>query len=69
MDGKVSRIVPTLASGAGVVTSRGDVHHVVTEHGRVDLFAMGSTSGRGRSSRSPIRTFAKSWSSARTSCG
>jgi len=41
MDGKVSRIVPTLASGAGVVTSRGDVHHVVTEHGRVDLFAMG----------------------------
>jgi 4-hydroxybutyrate CoA-transferase len=41
MDGKVSRIVPTLTSGAGVVTSRGDVHHVVTEHGHVDLFGMG----------------------------
>jgi 4-hydroxybutyrate CoA-transferase len=41
MDGKVSRIVPTLSAGAGVVTSRGDVHHVVTEHGRVDLFGMG----------------------------
>lgn len=29
----VSRIVPTLKEGAGVVTSRGDVHYVVTEHG------------------------------------
>ena len=37
----MSRIVPTLSSGAGVVTSRGDVHHVVTEHGRVNLFGMG----------------------------
>ncbi len=36
-EGKVSRIVPVLAEGAGVVTSRGDVHHVVTEWGRVDL--------------------------------
>lgn len=35
--GTVSRIVGTLAPGAGVVTSRGDVHHVVTEWGRVDL--------------------------------
>lgn len=32
-DGSVSRIVPTLKPGAGVVTSRGDVHYVVTEHG------------------------------------
>jgi acyl-CoA hydrolase len=32
-DGKVSRIVPTLSEGAGVVTSRGDVHYVVTEYG------------------------------------
>ncbi len=40
-DGTVSRIVPTLSAGAGVVTSRGDVHHVVTEHGRVNLFGMG----------------------------
>ena len=32
-EGTVSRIVPHLAPGAGVVTSRGDVHYVVTEHG------------------------------------
>ena len=31
--GKVSRIVPVLDPGAGVVTSRADVHYVVTEHG------------------------------------
>jgi len=31
--GAVSRIVPVLEPGAGVVTSRGDVHYVVTEHG------------------------------------
>jgi 4-hydroxybutyrate CoA-transferase len=31
--GKISRIVPTLSPGAGVVTSRGLVHYVVTEHG------------------------------------
>jgi acyl-CoA hydrolase/GNAT superfamily N-acetyltransferase len=36
-DGKVSRIVPTLTPGAGVVTSRGDVHYVVTEFGTADL--------------------------------
>ena len=33
MHGDVSRIVPMLEPGAGVVTSRGDVHYVVTEHG------------------------------------
>ena len=33
MGGKVSRIVPVLEPGAGVVTSRADVHYVVTEHG------------------------------------
>ena len=38
--GTVSRIVPTLATGAGVVTSRGDVHHVVTEWGRVNLHGL-----------------------------
>jgi acyl-CoA hydrolase/GNAT superfamily N-acetyltransferase len=32
-DGKVSRIVAKLADGAGVVTTRGDVHYVVTEYG------------------------------------
>lgn len=37
-DGKVSRIVPTLATGAGVVTSRADVHWVVTEYGAVNLY-------------------------------
>jgi len=32
-NGTVSRIVPVLDPGAGVVTSRADVHYVVTEHG------------------------------------
>lgn len=32
-DGTVSRICSTLTPGAGVVTSRGDVHYVVTEYG------------------------------------
>jgi len=35
--GQVSRIVARLSSGAGVVTSRGDVHYVVTEYGIADL--------------------------------
>lgn len=35
--GKVSRIAATLTSGAGVVTSRGDVHYVVTEYGIASL--------------------------------
>ncbi len=33
MHGTVSRIAPMLEPGAGVVTSRADVHYVVTEHG------------------------------------
>lgn len=37
MGGTVSRIVPELAPGAGVVTTRGHVHWVVTEFGAVDL--------------------------------
>ena len=32
-NGEVSRIVPCLTEGAGVVTTRGDVHYVVTEYG------------------------------------
>ncbi|MBM4102434.1 MAG: GNAT family N-acetyltransferase [Planctomycetes bacterium] len=32
-DGQVSRIVSQLTEGAGVVTTRGDVHYVVTEYG------------------------------------
>ncbi len=35
--GAVSRIVPVLEPGAGVVTSRADVHWVVTEHGAAYL--------------------------------
>ncbi len=35
--GKVSRIVDVLAPGSGVVTSRADVHYVVTEHGVASL--------------------------------
>lgn len=31
--GEISRIVAQLKPGAGVVTSRGDVHYVVTEYG------------------------------------
>ncbi len=31
--GGVSRIVPRLREGAGVVTTRGDVHYVITEYG------------------------------------
>lgn len=34
----LSRIVPFLKEGAGVVTTRGHVHWVVTEYGMVDLF-------------------------------
>lgn len=37
-DFKISRIVPTLKQGAGVVTSRGDVHYVVTEYGVANLY-------------------------------
>jgi len=33
-----SKIVPFLAEGSGVVTTRAHVHHVATEHGIVDLY-------------------------------
>lgn len=36
--GSVSRIVPVLNEGAGIVTTRADVHYVVTEYGAVDLY-------------------------------
>jgi acyl-CoA hydrolase len=36
-DGAISRIRPTLTPGAGVVTSRADVHYVVTEFGIANL--------------------------------
>jgi 4-hydroxybutyrate CoA-transferase len=39
-DGKVSRICPTLLPGSGVVTSRADVHYVVTEYGIAYLHGM-----------------------------
>jgi acyl-CoA hydrolase len=34
----LSRIVPFLKEGAGVVTTRGHVHWVITEYGIVNLF-------------------------------
>jgi acyl-CoA hydrolase len=34
----VSRIVPFLKQGAGVVTTRGHIHYVVTEYGAVNLY-------------------------------
>ncbi|MCU7493180.1 MAG: acetyl-CoA hydrolase/transferase family protein [Ignavibacteria bacterium] len=37
-DFKISRIVPALKPGAGVVTSRGDVHYIVTEYGIAHLY-------------------------------
>jgi acyl-CoA hydrolase/GNAT superfamily N-acetyltransferase len=37
MDGKVSRIVPRLSEGAGVVTTRGDVDVIITEYGLATL--------------------------------
>jgi GNAT superfamily N-acetyltransferase len=36
--GKTSRIQAAFEAGAGVVTSRGDVHYVVTEYGIADLW-------------------------------
>ena len=38
--GTVSRLVCSLKPGAGVVTTRGHVHWVVTEHGAVDLHGL-----------------------------
>jgi acyl-CoA hydrolase len=38
--GTLSRIVPELKPGAGVVTTRGHVHWVVTEYGAVNLHGM-----------------------------
>lgn len=36
--GTMSRIVPFLKQGAGVVTSRADVHYIITEHGVANIF-------------------------------
>ena len=36
-NGAITRIVPTLDPGAGVVTTRADVHYVVTEYGAAFL--------------------------------
>jgi acyl-CoA hydrolase len=38
--GTISRITLALKPGAGVVTTRGHVHYVVTEHGAVNLHGM-----------------------------
>lgn len=37
-DDTVSRVVPTLIEGSGVVTTRNDVHYVVTEYGVAHLY-------------------------------
>jgi acyl-CoA hydrolase len=37
-DGKETRIVPMLKPGAGVVTTRADVHYVITEYGVARVF-------------------------------
>ncbi|MFO0569864.1 MAG: GNAT family N-acetyltransferase [Polyangiaceae bacterium] len=37
-DGQASRIQAALEEGAGIVTSRGDVHYVATEYGVADLW-------------------------------
>jgi acyl-CoA hydrolase len=37
-NGTLSRIVSLLKTGAGVVTTRADVHYVVTEYGVAELF-------------------------------
>ncbi|MCO6512276.1 MAG: acetyl-CoA hydrolase/transferase family protein [Aridibacter famidurans] len=37
----VSKIVPYLKEGAGVVTTRAHVHYVVTEYGSVNLYGLG----------------------------
>jgi hypothetical protein len=39
-NGTVSRIVPMLKPGAGVTTSRNDIHMVVTEYGIADLWGL-----------------------------
>ena len=36
---RISRIVPTLKTGAGVITTRNHVHYVATEYGVADLYA------------------------------
>ncbi|HLP53368.1 MAG TPA: acetyl-CoA hydrolase/transferase C-terminal domain-containing protein [Chitinophagales bacterium] len=36
----ISKIVPVLKTGAGVVTTRAHVHYVVTEYGAVDLYGL-----------------------------
>ncbi len=37
-NGQISRIVPMLKQGAGVVTSRNHVHYIITEYGIADLY-------------------------------
>jgi 4-hydroxybutyrate CoA-transferase len=48
VDGQISRIVPMLAPGAAVTTTRAHVHYIVTEYGRAMLFGR-STAERARS--------------------
>ena len=57
----VSKIVPMLKEGAGVVTGRNNVHYVVTEFGVADLYGKSVRQRARNSSRSPIRIFALIW--------
>ena len=68
-DGTVSRIVPTLQPGAGVVTSRGDVHYVITEHGVAYLH--GKTIRQRAEAMIAIadRNSTRSWKSTRSGAG
>ena len=47
-DGTISRIVPMLKQGAGVVTTRNHVHYVVTEYGVADLLRQDDPPARAR---------------------
>jgi acetyl-CoA hydrolase len=37
-NGQISRIVPMLTPGSGVITTRNDVHYIATEYGVADLY-------------------------------
>ena len=68
-DGTVSRIVPTLRPGAGVVTSRGDVHYVITEHGVAYLHGKTLRQRAEALIQSPTRSSARSWKSTQSRTG
>lgn len=42
-DGKISKIVPYIQEGAGVVTTRAHAHYIVTEYGIASLWGKSLT--------------------------